>query len=61
MKERKLVIGLAVSVLVILVCLVSSMDYQDETAEEIHYCQMVKEGNWPDFKDSVNCNDSSNF
>lgn len=57
MKARKLLIGLVV---LGLFGLVGSMDYQDELAEERHYCQMVKEGNWPAFKDDVNCNDSSN-
>jgi len=29
---------------------VSKMDYEDELAERELYCDMVKEGKWPDYK-----------
>ena len=29
---------------------VSTMDYEDELAERELYCDMVKEGKWPDYK-----------
>ena len=29
---------------------VSTMDYEDELAERELYCDMVKEGKWPDYQ-----------
>ena len=29
---------------------VGTMDYEDELAERELYCDMVKEGKWPDYK-----------
>jgi len=40
----------AIVVLVLLLALVSNMDYEDEKAEEISYCESVKNGVWPDYK-----------
>lgn len=34
-----------------LLALASEMSYQDEIAEREVYCDMVKEGKWPDYKD----------
>lgn len=33
-----------------------SMDYQDQVAQEDKYCEMVKEGVWPAFKENIKCN-----
>lgn len=29
---------------------VGHMDYEDQQAEQAHYCDMVKAGYWPDFQ-----------
>lgn len=31
----------------------STMDFEDEQREFDHYCNMVEEGHWPDYKDSA--------
>jgi len=38
-------IGLAI------VGLVGSIDYSEELAEEMLYCEMVEAGHWPDYKE----------
>ncbi len=30
--------------------LVGAMDYEDQQAEQEHYCEMVKAGYWPDYQ-----------
>ncbi len=30
--------------------LAGAMDYEDQQAEQAHYCDMVKAGYWPDFQ-----------
>ena len=39
-----------ISVALFLFLAVSTMDYEDELAERELYCDMVKEGKWPDYK-----------
>ena len=56
MKAKKIIIGL---VLLGFIAITSSMDYEDELEAERHYCQMVKDGNWPAFNEGVNCNKTS--
>lgn len=34
---------------------VGEQDYQDAVAEERHYCEMVKAGYWPAYRDNTNC------
>ncbi len=36
--------------LVLLLGLAGHMDYEDQQAEQAHYCDMVKAGYWPDFQ-----------
>ena len=49
-------IGLLLAiVLAALIMAANHFSYLDEVAEERHYCQMVKEGAWPAFKDDVVC------
>lgn len=31
-----------------------TMDQQDQEIEQAHYCEMVKSGAWPNFK-NINC------
>ena len=31
--------------------LVGAMDYHDEQREQAHYCEMVKSGHWPDYRE----------
>lgn len=33
---------------------VSNMDFEDALNQERHYCQMVKTGAWPDYKEIYN-------
>ena len=35
--------------LVLLFGLAGHMDYEDQQAEQAHYCEMVKAGHWPDY------------
>ena len=30
--------------------LAGAMDYEDQQADQAHYCEMVKAGYWPDFQ-----------
>ena len=30
--------------------LAGAMDYEDQQAEQEHYCEMVREGLWPDYR-----------
>ena len=30
--------------------LAGAMDYEDQQAEQAHYCEMVREGLWPDYR-----------
>ena len=32
--------------------LVSNMDFEDALNQERHYCQMVREGVWPDYQEN---------
>lgn len=34
---------------------VNEMDYQDAIKEEQHYCDMVREGHWPEYKPEIDC------
>lgn len=36
--------------LVLLFGLAGHMDYEDQQAEQAHYCEMVKAGFWPDYQ-----------
>ena len=36
--------------LVLLFGLAGHMDYEDQQAEQAHYCEMVKAGYWPDYQ-----------
>jgi len=36
--------------LVLLPGLAGRMDYEDQQADQAHYCEMVKAGYWPDFQ-----------
>lgn len=35
--------------------IVGHYDYEDSVAQDQHYCDMVREGAWPNFKPEVNC------
>ena len=36
---------------------VGEMDYQDQLIQEQQYCENVKSGEWPKFKQSINCDE----
>lgn len=38
-----------------LLCLVSTMSYQDESNQQAHYCEMVELEAWPDYRDDIDC------
>ena len=42
-------IAAILAALVLLFGLAGHMDYEDQQAEQAHYCEMVKAGYWPDF------------
>jgi len=35
--------------------IVGHMDYEDAIAQDQHYCDMVREGHWPNFKPEIDC------
>ena len=35
---------------VFFLAVIGQMDYEDATKAQKHYCEMVKEGMWPDYK-----------
>ena len=34
---------------------VGSFDYQDAQRQRSHYCEMVQEGTWPAYDNSIDC------
>jgi len=47
---------LAAILMALILGVVGSMTMDDEQKEQDHYCQMVKEGLWPEFRGGeVNC------
>lgn len=41
---------LSFCVLLFIIGFVGSMDYEDEVIAAQHYCQMVKDGHWPNYE-----------
>lgn len=35
--------------------IVGQMDYEDAIEQDKHYCDMVREGHWPNFKPEIDC------
>jgi hypothetical protein len=35
--------------------IVGQMDYEDAIEQELHYCSMVRDGQWPAFKPEIDC------
>lgn len=54
--KNKLITLSMLSLLTLLIMVGGSMSYDDEKTKENYYCDMVKEGTWPAFKENVNCN-----
>lgn len=48
--KNKLLTGIGIIIAVVLFGIVGRMDYEDELKSQAHYCEMVSEGAWPDFK-----------
>jgi hypothetical protein len=47
---------IAVGVLLLVAMgIVGQMDYEDAIAQDEHYCDMVREGSWPNFKPEIDC------
>lgn len=34
---------------------VGNADYADDVRQQQHYCDMVADGHWPAYDDSINC------
>lgn len=49
-----LLVCLAAIVLFVAFVVVNTMSYNDAVIERDHYCQMVTEGHWPNYK-GVDC------
>lgn len=48
--------SIALALLIAAVAAVMGMDYEDEKREFEHYCQMVSDGHWPDYRNQAeNC------
>lgn len=47
--------ALVILMLIPVLGVVGSMDYEDELKQAEHYCNMVKAGNWPAYDNSINC------
>lgn len=35
--------------------IVGQMDYEDAIEQDRHYCDMVRDGHWPNFKPEIDC------
>lgn len=44
-----------IAILLAMLGIAGAVDYEAELQEEQHYCDMVKSGNWPAYKEGVNC------
>lgn len=42
---------LPVFIVAILVAVAMNMDYDDQQAQQVYYCEMTQAGHWPAFKD----------
>ncbi|ALH23546.1 hypothetical protein PM396_gp47 [Xanthomonas phage vB_Xar_IVIA-DoCa1] len=49
--KRNVKVLLAIAAIVAAFGVVGSMDYRDEVREQLSYCENVKNGVWPDFKE----------
>lgn len=38
-----------------IIVVASTMDFEYQQDAEIHYCDMIEDGSWPEFKDDVDC------
>jgi hypothetical protein len=47
-------IGVAL-LLIVAFGIVGQMDYEDAIEQDQHYCDMVREGHWPNFKPEIDC------
>ena len=47
-------IGIAL-LLIVAFGIVGQMDYEDAIEQDKHYCDMVREGHWPNFKPEIEC------
>lgn len=47
-------IGVAL-LLIVAFGIVGQMDYEDAIEQDKHYCDMVREGHWPNFKPEIDC------
>lgn len=52
MKNKELIFGVVLGLLASCFLIVGTMDYQDARVEQAHYCQMVEEGVWPDYRET---------
>lgn len=49
-----IVSALLVAILIVLVVAANIMSYEDEVIKHEYYCEMVKAGEWPNYK-NLNC------
>ena len=52
---KKIVCGLGVTAVFVAFGIAGNGDYQAELDQQAHYCQMVADGHWPDYDQSINC------
>ena len=52
--ERGIITSAATGAIIGLLFWLGTMDYEDAMAEEDHYCDMVNEGAWPNYRE-VDC------
>lgn len=43
-----------IGLILLIMGMVGSMDYEDAVLHQKHYCKMVEEGAWPDYKNRCN-------
>ena len=46
-------------IIVAILGVAGTIDYEEQLREEQHYCEMVKAGNWPAYKPEVDCKEAA--
>ena len=44
-------------IMIAILLVAGTMEYQDEFDQEAHYCEMVTEGHWEAYNNNIKCED----
>jgi len=48
-----------IAIVLAMLGIAGTIDYEEQLREEQHYCEMVKAGNWPAYKPEVDCKEAA--